>query len=40
MAHSQNSLGPDGRLDRARLTTAVRYGFRVVRWHLAEADAS
>lgn len=28
--------GPDGRLDRARLETAVRYGFRVVRWHLEE----
>lgn len=26
--------GPDGRLDRARLETAVRYGFRIVRWHL------
>jgi hypothetical protein len=28
--------GPDGRLDRARLETAVRYGFRIVRWHLDE----
>ena len=26
--------GPDGRLDRGRLETAVRYGFRIVRWHL------
>jgi hypothetical protein len=26
--------GPDGRLDRARLADAVRYGFRIVRWHL------
>src|SRR5262245_43122837 len=26
--------GPDGRLDRARLDTAVRYGFRIIRWHL------
>jgi deazaflavin-dependent oxidoreductase (nitroreductase family) len=26
--------GPDGRLDRTRLQTAVRYGFRIVRWHL------
>jgi deazaflavin-dependent oxidoreductase (nitroreductase family) len=26
--------GPDGRLDRARLEAAVRYGFRIVRWHL------
>lgn len=24
----------DGRLDRDRLQTALRYGFRVVRWHL------
>jgi len=30
--------GPDGRLDRGRLETAVSYGFRIVRWHLgAEA---
>jgi F420H(2)-dependent quinone reductase len=28
--------GPDGRLDRGRLETAVRYGFRIVRWHLGE----
>jgi deazaflavin-dependent oxidoreductase (nitroreductase family) len=26
--------GPDGRLDRDRLQAALRYGFRVVRWHL------
>ena len=26
--------GPDGRVDRGRLETAVKYGFRVVRWHL------
>src|SRR6266542_373350 len=26
--------GPDGRLDRGRLETAVSYGFRIVRWHL------
>lgn len=26
--------GADGRLDRARLQSAVRYGFRVIRWHL------
>jgi hypothetical protein len=26
--------GPDGRLDRERLETAVHYGFRIVRWHL------
>jgi deazaflavin-dependent oxidoreductase (nitroreductase family) len=31
--------GPDGRLDRARLQTAVRYGFRIVRWHLDEGEA-
>jgi hypothetical protein len=28
--------GPDGRLDRGRLEMAVRYGFRIVRWHLEE----
>jgi hypothetical protein len=28
--------GPDGRLERERLETAVRYGFRIVRWHLVE----
>jgi hypothetical protein len=27
---------PDGRLDRSRLETAMRYGFRIVRWQLAE----
>ena len=26
--------GPDGRLDRSRLEAAVKYGFRIVRWHL------
>ena len=26
--------GPDGRLDRPRLETAVAHGFRIVRWHL------
>ncbi len=26
--------GPDGRLDRTRLETAVKQGFRIVRWHL------
>jgi deazaflavin-dependent oxidoreductase (nitroreductase family) len=25
---------PDGRLDHGRLETAVKYGFRIVRWHL------
>jgi hypothetical protein len=30
--------GPDGRLDRIRLEAAIRYGFRIVRWHLAETD--
>lgn len=29
--------GPDGRPDRARLETALRYGFRIVRWHLGRA---
>jgi hypothetical protein len=28
--------GPDGHFDRVRLQTAVRYGFRVIRWHLDE----
>ncbi|HLO27822.1 MAG TPA: nitroreductase/quinone reductase family protein [Anaerolineales bacterium] len=28
--------GPDGRMDHSRLETAVRYGFRIVRWHLVE----
>jgi deazaflavin-dependent oxidoreductase (nitroreductase family) len=28
--------GPDGRLDRTRLETAVRYGFRIVRWQIEE----
>lgn len=28
--------GPDGRLDRGRLETSGRYGFRVVRWHIEE----
>jgi deazaflavin-dependent oxidoreductase (nitroreductase family) len=28
--------GPDGRLDRSRLETVVRYGFRIVRWHIGE----
>jgi len=28
--------GPDGQLDHNRLETAVRYGFRIVRWHLGE----
>jgi hypothetical protein len=32
--------GPDGRLDRGRLQTAVKYGFRVVRWHLDQPEAS
>lgn len=29
--------GPDGRLDRTRLETAVKHGFRIVRWHLEKA---
>jgi len=28
--------GPDGRLHRDRLETALKYGFMIVRWHLAE----
>lgn len=28
--------GPDGQFDRDRLETMVKYGFRVVRWHLEE----
>jgi deazaflavin-dependent oxidoreductase (nitroreductase family) len=30
---------PDGRLERGRLETALRYGFRIVRWHLEEEAA-
>ena len=32
--------GLDGRLDRERLETAVRYGFRIVRWYLGEEVAT
>ncbi len=32
--------GPDGRLDRGLLETAVSYGFRIVRWHLGEEAAT
>jgi hypothetical protein len=32
--------GPDGRLDHGRLQTAVTYGFRIVRWHLDQPEAS
>jgi hypothetical protein len=28
----------DGRLDRAGLETAVKYGFRIVRWHLDQPE--
>lgn len=31
--------GPDGRLDPARFQAAVQYGFRIVRWHLADPRA-
>ena len=31
---------PDGQLDRAGLETAVKHGFRIVRWHLDEPDRS
>ncbi len=30
--------GPDGRLDRDRLEVAVKFGFRIVRWHLGQQD--
>jgi len=30
---------PDGRLDRSRLETAVKYGFMIVRWYLDEETA-
>jgi hypothetical protein len=30
--------GADGRLDRARLEAAVRYGFRIIRWHLDRTE--
>jgi F420H(2)-dependent quinone reductase len=33
------STGPGGRLDRTELKTAVKYGFRIVRWHLDEPEA-
>jgi hypothetical protein len=26
--------GPDGRFDRDRLEAAIRFGFRIIRWHL------
>jgi hypothetical protein len=32
--------GPDGRLDRSLLETAIHYGFRIVRWHLGEETAT
>ena len=32
--------GADGRLDRGRLEAAIRYGFRIVRWHLGEEAAT
>ena len=32
--------GPDGRLDRQRLETAIQYGFRIVRWHLGKEAAT
>lgn len=32
--------GPDGRFDRERLAAAVRYGFRIIRWHLDEPQIS
>lgn len=32
--------GPDGRFDRDKLAAALRYGFRIVRWHLEKPDAA
>jgi deazaflavin-dependent oxidoreductase (nitroreductase family) len=32
--------GPDGKLDQERLDTAIRYGFRIIRWHLDGAGDS
>jgi hypothetical protein len=32
--------GPDGRLDSDRLESAIRYGFRIVRWHLEKEAAT
>jgi hypothetical protein len=29
---------PDGRLDPGRLDAAVRYGFRIIRWHLDQSE--
>lgn len=34
------STGPDGRLDRTGLENAVKYGFRIVRWHLDKPEPS
>ena len=33
------SRAPDGHLDRSALANAVRYGFRIVRWRPASAEA-
>jgi hypothetical protein len=32
-------IGADGRLDHASLDAAVRYGFRIIRWHLDATEA-
>jgi|SRR5215813_14476619 len=32
--------GPDGRLDPAKLDAAIRYGFRIIRWHVDETGAA
>ncbi|HEX6302460.1 MAG TPA: hypothetical protein VF148_18575 [Acidimicrobiia bacterium] len=37
-AFTGSSSRPDGQIDRARLEQAVRFGFRVVRWHLNDMD--
>jgi F420H(2)-dependent quinone reductase len=31
--------GPDGRFDHEKLEAALRYGFRIIRWHLEEPGA-
>jgi deazaflavin-dependent oxidoreductase (nitroreductase family) len=33
-------MGSDGRIDRDKLATAVRYGFRIVRWHFEGPQGS
>jgi hypothetical protein len=33
-------MNADGRFDRARLETSVTFGFRIVRWHLEQPQAT